>query len=283
MTKIGLICEAGVPPGMMASVTIKEDVDRDGEYEYESTQELRDGTFVYVLDGFDGSEESSWGREIGLGRDDENYDYTIADDPDPPSISYIQLILPGGPESNELDPNAILWKFREVDYFFNQMEQGQQDRLPFHLGGYLNAIYSIHDVMPVDWDEWADTEAQIHLRELMRKLRNQHVHLRKPSRGSIKPPLTQSIKLDFGSPSREVRGEYIFDVHPSIIEEYVSSEELIEPADLNDSVNDSTFARIVPVVPICRIYTRLLFQFLSDWFDNMDSSEYDFHIKSLLE
>ena len=104
MTKIGLICEAGVPPGMMASVTIKEDVDRDGEYEYESTQELRDGTFVYVLDGFDGSEESSWGREISLGRDDENYNYTISDDPDPPSISYIQLILPGGALSSSAPP-----------------------------------------------------------------------------------------------------------------------------------------------------------------------------------
>ena len=112
MAKIGLICEATVPPGMMASVTIGEDTDGDGNYEYEDTQKLKDGTYIYVLEGFEGSEESNWGNKIGLGRDDENYDYTINDDPEPPGISSIQLILPGGPESGELDPNAIIWKFR---------------------------------------------------------------------------------------------------------------------------------------------------------------------------
>lgn len=282
MAEIGLICNASVPPGMMVSVTIQEDVDNDGDYEHEVTQRLQDGTFVYVLEGFETSEESSWGSKVEMGRDDENYDYTIDDEPNPPRISSIKIILPGGPESGDLDPNAIIWKFREVDYFYNLMEEGPHDHLPFHLGGYLNAIYSIHEVLPIDWHDWAETEPEIELHKLMLKLRHQHVHLRKPSRGSIKPPLTQSIKWDFGDPSKVVRGEYIFDVSPSIIEEYVQLEDLIEPADQNKTVNDSRFARIVPVVPLCEIYTTLLFNFLSDWFDNMDSSEYKFHVNSLL-
>ena len=260
MTEIGLICEATVPLGMMASVTIREDVDRDGDYEYETAQELRDGTFVYVLDSFEASEESSWSSSVQMGRDDENYNYTTADDPEPPSISTIQLILPGGPESGELDPNAIIWKFRELDHFLTRMAEGQSDHLPFNLGGYLNAIYSIDEVTRIDWEEWADTEAQIRLHRLMKELRHQHVHLKKPSRGSIKPPLTQSVKWDFGEPSRVVRGQYIFDVHPSIIEEYVPPEELIEPDD--KAIDDSPFTRIVPVVPICQIYTKLLFPVL---------------------
>ena len=282
MAEIGLICEATVPPGMMASVTISEDVNGDGDPEFEATQRLRDGTFVYVLEGFEASEESSWGSGISMGRDDETYNYTTADDPDPPAVSSIQIILPGGPESGELDPNAIIWKFREVDYFFDQLNRGQNDQLPFNLGGYLNAIYSIDEVIPVKWEVWADTEGQIELHNLMLDLRHQHVHLRRPARGSIKPPLTQSLKWDFGEPSKIVRGQYIFDVHPTIIEEYVPPEDLIEPADQDKTVKDSAFARIVPIVPICRIYTRLLFQFLSDWFDDLDSSNYDFHIKSLL-
>jgi len=283
MAEIGLICDATVPPGMKVTVTIREENESDSDYKNQATQDLRDGTFVYILEGFEASEESSWSNEIELGRDDENYNYTIADDPDPPSISSIQIILPGGPESGALDPNAIIWKFREVDFFFNQMESGPRDDLPFNLGGYLNAIYSIDDVIPVDWDEWADTEGQIELHRLMMKLRNQHVHLRKPARGSIKPPLTQSVKWDFGDPSKVVRGEFIFDVHPSIIDEYVPPEDVIEPASQGETVDDSPFARIVPIVPICRIYTRLLFQFIADWFDEMDASEYDVHVKSLLE
>lgn len=282
MAEIGLIAEATVPQGMMASVTIGEDVDGDGDYEHEVTQPLRDGKFVYVLEGFGVHEESNWGGNIALGRDDENYNYTIADNPDPPAISSFQIILPGGPESGELDPNAILWKFREVDYFFNQMKNGDHNNLPFNLGGYLNAIYSINEVIPFEWDDWSDTQAQTELHKLILNLRHQHVHLGKPARGSIKPPLTQSIKWDFGDPSKIVRGEYIFDVHPSIIEEYVQPEDLIQPADQDKNVNGSPFARIVPVVPICEIYTTLLFSFLSDWFDNMDSSEYEFHVKALL-
>jgi hypothetical protein len=204
MAKIGLICEATVPPGMMASVTIAEDTDVDGNYEYEDTQKLKDGTYIYVLEGFEGSEESNWGNRIGLGRDDENYDYTINDDPEPPGISSIQLILPGVPESGELDPNAIIWKFREVDYFFSRMENGASENIPFNLGGYLSAIYSIDEVIPANWDDWAATEGQIELHNLILELRHQHTHLRKPARGSIKPPVTQSIKWDFGDPSKIV-------------------------------------------------------------------------------
>lgn len=282
MPKVGLICDATVPPGMEASVTIREDIDHDGNWENEATQKLRDGTYVYVLNGFEVSEESNWSNQVSLGRDDENYNYTIRDDPEPPSISSIQLVLNGGSESSDLDPNAIIWKFREVDYFLSQMKRKESDSLPFNLGGFLNSVYSIDEVIPTGWEEWADTEGQIQLHRLMMELRHQYVHLRKPSRGSIKPPLTQTVKWDFGHPSGIIRGQYIFDVHPSIIEEYVEQNDVIEPASQDKKLRDSPYARIVPVIPVCQIYIRLLFQFLSDWFDQLDEGEYDIHVKSLV-
>ncbi|AAV46386.1 unknown [Haloarcula marismortui ATCC 43049] len=289
MSKIGLICDATVPKGMLAKITIKEDIDNDNKFENEATQVLKDGKYIYELDGFQGDRDNTWNHSLTLGRDPDGPNLSpTRDNPQPPGISRFQIIVSGPPESNEVDPKAVVHKFSEMDFFLCKMKTGESEGFRYYLGGFLNAAYSIDDMLrnmsETEWSDWADTQGKIDLHEMLINSRHQSVHLGSPARGSLKPPLGHSLAYDFGDSAEDskINRTYFFDDVPiSVINEFVPENERIEIADKSKSMRDSPFARIVPAASICQVYLSMVQDYITDWIDELDGDNFSYDLHSL--
>lgn len=279
MSKIGLVCEATVPKGMLIEITVQEDIDGDGDIENEATAEIKDGKHIYELEGFQAERDNTWSHELTMGRDPDGPNLSpTRDDPQPPKISKFQLIVSGPTKSNNVDPKAVAAKFSESDYFLYQMQNCGPEAFRYNLSGFINAIYSIDEMIDKDWSDWANKKAESDLHDMLVNIRNQSVHLRKPSKGSLKPPLGHSITYDFGN-SLE-RAYYLHDVPMSVIQEYVPEGDRITPAG-DISIEDSPNARIVPVRPVCEVYFGLLQNRIIDWIENLNNANFSYDLEEL--
>ncbi len=285
MSKIGLIAEASVPRGMMVEITIEEDIDGDGNFENSESQRLKDGEYVYELDGFDGSLENDFSHKLSMGRDPEGPSLSpTRDNPQPPSLSNFSVIIAGPAKSNELDPKAAVHKVSECDYFLYRIKNCNPEEYRYNLNGFLSAAYSVDEIIDTDWSEWADSDAEADLHDLIIENRNQSTHLRKPARGSLRPPLSPSFEYDFGTSEGEstVRHGYSFvGVPATVIREFVPDQDRLEIGNEGLSMEDSPYARIVPATEICEVYYRLLQERVRDWVDNLDNSDFRYDLESL--
>jgi hypothetical protein len=276
MTDIGLICEAEIPEGMFVEVKVRQDVDGDGEYENTRVQPLKDGKYIYRLEGFQGDQGNQYSTEINLGRDRDVSLSPTRDNPQPPSVKAPELILIGPPESNETDPREVLSKFQEAHFFLTEMKSAGMKNHQYYLSAFLGALYSIDDLLKQrwkTWEEWTDSEASADLHDYMMDNRHDAVHLTRSTRGPSQAVSGQSINWEFGGsdePSR-IENSYIFTAVPkSVLKQYVREEDLIPIAEVDSTIGDSPATRILPSIPLCDFYLGLVKERISDWARDLD-------------
>lgn len=276
MTDIGLICEAKIPEGMFVEVEVREDIDNDGEYENMRVQPLKDGKYIYRLEGFDGSEGNSYSTEISLGQERNTSLNPARDNPQPPKVKAPELVIIGPSESNDTDPREILNKFQEAHFFLTKMKSEGAENHQYYLSAFLGALYAIDNLLSerwLKWSEWSDSEASADLHEYMMESRHDTVHLTRPSRGASKPAGGQSINWEFGGADEKSRIEnsFIFTGVPaSVLEAYVLEEDRIPLANTDATIGESPATRVIPTAPLCDFYLGLVKERISDWAKTLD-------------
>lgn len=267
MSEIGLICEARVPEGSTVEVEVREDVNGDGEVVRTSTQALQDGTYKYILTGFEANRNSRFETEIHFTRESTEQN---------PSVLSIELIIPGVSDTSVSDPRTVLDKHREASFFLQQMKSGEEGAFRYYLSGFLSAAYSIDELIDkkskFGFRDWAESEGELDLHNFLMENRNASVHLLRPAHGTLRPGVGHVQRLDFGASEEEstIKMDYLFTRVPRSVLDILPDDDSIELAEDATGREESPVVRSVPAISLCELYETLMLNRLEEWLESSD-------------
>lgn len=272
MAQIGLITVASVPDETSVRVTVNEDVTGDGSVDNKQSQTIHDGRRKYALSGFDCSRGNRVWVELNLRTDDIEKT---------PAVKAVGLDVVTKQETGSgPHPTSLEEKLQESHFFYEQITESEDEMgIRYNLSAYLNATYSIHEVLDDNGeysvDSWSDCEYEQDLLEYMREQRTDTVHVGRQTSGHRQPPveerlgnLDESTNSKGDSPSELTDGLYFPRVRKSIWSQH-SSEYDIERVYVDGEfkpVAEIERWRSVSAEKLARAHLQVITSWVEDWF-----------------
>lgn len=274
MGKFEFVITAEIPDGSSIEIEFLEDIDGDGEFENCSLVPLQEGRNKYIVDGLDGSRDNRYATHIHLQREDVSSN---------PSVSNPRMSRPGK-TGNSLSEKSIHDKASQAKFFLDRIHESSPPESRYHLNGFLNAVYSIKDILSpknIGFDDWAasfeNPGPMVALHDYMMEARRSTTHLGVHSDSEFRPPVGHTTLLHFGEVGDEESGETrvqgeireeqltFVKVPEEVLAQIESSETWpdIEPIDavIGDKQAEQ---RSVPISILCEIYFNQVASWISE-------------------